>query len=107
MESHGACLETRYLLLQPSSHSHHGYHRSSFVTAVKILPGASGKYLLSGAGDATVRVWEFLKGLEIQTFDIRETLGMPPADPEAEEDLTVLSIAVHEGNNHIAVALEK
>ncbi|KAK3807814.1 MAG: WD40-repeat-containing domain protein [Benniella sp.] len=93
----------------PKGHNIESYclGHTSFVTAVKILPGASGKYLLSGAGDATVRVWEFLKGLEIQTFDIRETLGMPPADPEAEEDLTVLSIAVHEGNNHIAVALEK
>jgi hypothetical protein len=62
---------------------------------------------LSGAGDASIRVWEFLKGLEIQTFDIRETLGLPPADPEAEEDLTVSCLAICENKNHIAVALEK
>ncbi|KAF9934612.1 hypothetical protein BGZ65_003681 [Modicella reniformis] len=80
---------------------------ASFVTVVKVLPGVSGKYLLSGAGDATIRVWEFLKGLEILTFNIRENFGMPPAEAEAEEDLTVLSIAICENKNHIAVVVEK
>ncbi|KAG0261532.1 hypothetical protein BG011_000938 [Mortierella polycephala] len=80
---------------------------TSFVTNIKMLPGEPQKYLISGAGDATVRVWEFLKGQEVQTFGIRDALGMPPAEPDAEEDVAVFSLAICEKKNHIAVIMEK
>ncbi|KAF9184514.1 hypothetical protein BGZ50_003614 [Haplosporangium sp. Z 11] len=80
---------------------------TSFVTNIKMLPSEPQKYLISGAGDATVRIWEFLKGQEVQTFGIRDALGMPPAEPDAEEDVTVLSLAICEKKNHIAVIMEK
>ncbi|KAF9434358.1 WD repeat-containing protein 4 [Entomortierella beljakovae] len=80
---------------------------TSFVTTIKLLPGDPQKYLLSGAGDATIRVWEFFKGLEVQVFNIREALGMPPAEVDAEEDVTVLSFSICEKKNHIAVVIEK
>ncbi|KAF9915237.1 hypothetical protein BX616_006600 [Lobosporangium transversale] len=80
-----------------------------FVTKIMVLPGTeeTEKYLLSGAGDATIRVWEFLKGKEIQTFDIREALGLPPAEEDAEEDLTVFSFSICSIKKHIAVIMEK
>ncbi|KAF9197141.1 hypothetical protein BGZ49_002587 [Haplosporangium sp. Z 27] len=58
-------------------------------------------------GDGTIRIWEFLKGQEIQTFGLREALGMPPAEADAEEDVTVFSFAICERKNHIAVVIEK
>ncbi|KAF9115309.1 tRNA (guanine-N(7)-)-methyltransferase non-catalytic subunit trm82 [Mortierella sp. AM989] len=79
---------------------------TSFVTTIKVLPGGSQKYLISGAGDATIRVWEFLKGLEVHTFNIREALSMPPAEADAEEDVTVFSFAICESKKHIAVVIE-
>ncbi|KAI1315556.1 tRNA (guanine-N(7)-)-methyltransferase non-catalytic subunit trm82 [Mortierella claussenii] len=80
---------------------------TSFVTTIKLLPGTQQKYLLSGAGDATIRIWEFLKGQEAQIFNIREALGLPPSEAEAEEDLTVFSFAICEKKKHIAVIIEK
>ncbi|KAF8939152.1 WD40-repeat-containing domain protein [Dissophora ornata] len=80
---------------------------TSFVTTIKVLPGASQKFLLSGAGDATIRVWEFLKGLEIHTFSIRDALGMPPAETDDEDDLTVFSFSICETKSQIAVVIEK
>ncbi|KAF9097176.1 tRNA (guanine-N(7)-)-methyltransferase non-catalytic subunit trm82 [Mortierella sp. AD031] len=80
---------------------------TSFVTTIRILPGPSQKYLLSGAGDATIRVWEFMKGLEVQMFNIREALGMPPAEADAEDDVTVFSFTICPLKNHIAVVVEK
>ncbi|KAF9586116.1 tRNA (guanine-N(7)-)-methyltransferase non-catalytic subunit trm82, partial [Lunasporangiospora selenospora] len=79
---------------------------TSFVTTIRLLPGTSQKYLISGAGDATIRVWEFLKGQQVQVFDIRETLGMPPVEDDAEEDVTVHSIAIS-ATNQIVVVLER
>lgn len=72
-----------------------------------MLPGASQKYLISGAGDATVRVWEFMKGQEVQTFNLRDALGMSPQEADAEDDVTVHSFAICEQKSHIAVVIEK
>ncbi|KAF9933445.1 tRNA (guanine-N(7)-)-methyltransferase non-catalytic subunit trm82 [Linnemannia zychae] len=80
---------------------------TSFVTTIRVLPGASQKYLISGAGDASIRVWEFLQGREVQVFDIREALGMPPAEADAEDDVTVFTFAICPTKNHIAAVIEK
>lgn len=80
---------------------------NSFVTTIRILPGTSHKYLISGAGDATIRVWEYMQGREVQTFNIREALGMPPAETDAEDDVTVFSFAICPTKSHIAAVIEK
>ncbi|KAG0347398.1 tRNA (guanine-N(7)-)-methyltransferase non-catalytic subunit trm82 [Podila humilis] len=80
---------------------------TSFVTTIRVLPGGSQKYLISGAGDATVRVWELMQGKEVQTFNLRDALGMPPQESDAEDDVTVASFAVSEQKSQIAVVVEK
>lgn len=92
---------------KPKSLIERSFSPASFVTTIKVLPGATQKYLISGAGDATIRIWEFLKGQEVQTFNIREALGMPPAEADAEDDVTVFSFSICERKNHIAVVIEK
>jgi WD40 repeat protein len=83
------------------------FTKTSFVTTIRILPGTSQKYLISGAGDATIRVWEYMQGREVQTFNIREALGMPPAEADAEDDVTVFSFAICPTKSHIAAVIEK
>lgn len=63
--------------------------------------------MISGAGDATIRVWEYMQGREVQTFNIREALGMPPAEADAEDDVTVFSFAICPTKSHIAAVIEK
>lgn len=48
-----------------------------------------------------------MQGREVQTFNIREALGMPPAEADAEDDVTVFSFAICPTKSHIAAVIEK
>ncbi|KAI9248000.1 WD40-repeat-containing domain protein [Phascolomyces articulosus] len=78
------------------------------VTYIQLLPWNEG-LLISAGGDNTVRVWDFLKGKEIQSLNIKEYIQpyMAKATDANSEEPMVRKLAIDASKNLIAVVFAK
>lgn len=73
-----------------------------FVSAL-LIPAGSSHSLLSGSGDGTVKLWDFISGGRLQSVDLREQFK-----PEEEgQRLTVSRMVSSPDGRHLAVQCEK
>lgn len=80
----------------------------SVVTCVNLLPWNE-SILVSAGGDGNVRVWDFLKGSQIQAIDLKEQIEAykPTAADANSKDAIISSLSFDIKNNLLAVAFAK
>lgn len=80
----------------------------SVVTCVSLLPWNK-SILVSAGGDGVVRVWDFLKGSQIQSVDLKEQIEpyKPTAADANSKDAIISSLSFDSKNKLVAVAFAK
>lgn len=80
----------------------------SVVTVISLLPWNE-SVLVSSGGDGTIRLWDYLKGTQIQLLDLKEHIEAykPPAADANSEDAIVSSVSFDSKNQTVAVAFAK
>ncbi|KAI8367608.1 WD40-repeat-containing domain protein [Radiomyces spectabilis] len=78
------------------------------VTAVRQLPWSE-EMLISAGGDSTIRLWEFLKGTEVQCLDIKEIIQKyTPAAADANSvEPMVSAVELNPASKVVAIAFAK
>ncbi|GAA5801297.1 hypothetical protein HPULCUR_006743 [Helicostylum pulchrum] len=78
------------------------------VTCIRLLPWNE-SILVSGGGDGTIRLWDALKGTQLQTLDIKEQIEAykPTAADANSEDAIISSFSFDVKNKLLAVAFAK
>ncbi|KAI7891892.1 WD40-repeat-containing domain protein [Mucor mucedo] len=78
------------------------------VTCVSLLPWNK-SILVSAGGDGVVRVWDFLKGSQIQAIDLKEQIEpyKPTAADANSKDAIISSLSFDNKNKLVAVAFAK
>ncbi|CAO3629296.1 unnamed protein product [Mucor hiemalis] len=78
------------------------------VTVISLLPWNE-SVLVSSGGDGTIRLWDYLKGTQIQLLDLKEHIEAykPPAADANSEDAIVSSVSFDSKNQTVAVAFAK
>ncbi|KAM9850975.1 tRNA (guanine-N(7)-)-methyltransferase non-catalytic subunit wdr4 [Aulostomus maculatus] len=76
-----------------------------FVSAL-LVPSGHPRWLLSGSGDGTMKLWEYLSGRQLQSWDLHQPEASP--DSEADKDLkpAVCRITSSPDGHHVAVQCE-
>lgn len=84
------------------------YCVSSVVTCVSLLPWNK-SILVSAGGDGVIRVWDFLKGSQIQALDLKEQIEAykPTAADANSKDAIISSLSFDSKNKSLAVAFAK
>ena len=62
----------------PNAYNIHNYclGHTDFVSCLEIPYEFSGKYLISGSGDSTIRIWDYLKGKELNRVNCTQDAGL-------------------------------
>lgn len=78
------------------------------VTCIQLLPWNT-SILVSAGGDGTIRLWDALKGTQIQCLDLKEHIEpyKPTAADANSEDAIVSSISFDNATQRVAVAFAK
>jgi WD40 repeat protein len=80
----------------------------SVVTCVSLLPW-NDQVLVSGGGDGTIRLWDFVNGKQIQSIDLKVQIEAykPPAADANSEDAIISALAFDNTTQSLAVAFAK
>ena len=62
----------------PNAYNIHNYclGHTDFVSCLEIPMPFSGEYLISGSGDSTIRIWDYLKGKELDKVNCTQDAGL-------------------------------
>ena len=68
----------------PNAYNIHNYclGHTDFVSCLEMPMEFSGKYLISGSGDSTIRIWDYLKGKELVKVHCAQDAGLEPLEIE-------------------------
>ena len=68
----------------PNAYNIHNYclGHTDFVSCLEIPMPFSGEYLISGSGDSTIRIWDYLKGKELVKVNCAQDAGLEPIEIE-------------------------
>ncbi|XP_068602734.1 tRNA (guanine-N(7)-)-methyltransferase non-catalytic subunit wdr4 isoform X2 [Brachionichthys hirsutus] len=78
-------------------------HRQ-FVSAL-LVPSDQRRWLLSGSGDGTLKLWDYESGRALQSWDLQELEGAKSAESDTQP--TVCRISCSPGARHVAVQCER
>lgn len=80
----------------------------SVVTCIGLLPW-NDQLLVSGGGDGTIRLWDFVNGKEIQCLDIKAHIEAykPPAADANSEDAIISALVFDNITESLVVAFAK
>ncbi|XP_069544810.1 tRNA (guanine-N(7)-)-methyltransferase non-catalytic subunit wdr4-like, partial [Brachyistius frenatus] len=73
-----------------------------FVSALQILPGHP-RWLLSGSGDGTVKLWDYESGRQLQSRDLRQLEGTTSSEANKEKNPAVCRISSSPNGHYVAV----
>jgi WD40 repeat protein len=84
------------------------YFFYSVVTCISLLPW-NDQVLVSGGGDGTIRLWDFVKGKQIQSVDLKAQIEAykPPVADANSEDAIISALAFDNTTQSLAVAFAK
>ncbi|XP_070694256.1 tRNA (guanine-N(7)-)-methyltransferase non-catalytic subunit wdr4 [Pempheris klunzingeri] len=77
-----------------------------FVSAL-LVPSGHPRWLLSGSGDGTVKLWEYESGRKLQSWDLTELGETPSSEADKQKKTTVCRIISSPDAHHIAVQCER
>ncbi|KAM9709729.1 LOW QUALITY PROTEIN: tRNA (guanine-N(7)-)-methyltransferase non-catalytic subunit wdr4 [Menidia menidia] len=77
-----------------------------FVSALQIPPGHP-RWLLSGSGDGTVKLWEYESGRRLQSLDLRQLEQSPRSQADQHKNPAICRVSCSPDGGHVAVHCER
>lgn len=79
---------------------------TEFVSSIAFTSLSGGSnFLLSGGGDSTVRLWDYINGCLLDTYEVKDKVGEQPNETE-DSNLAIADLCVTNDDSLVAVAIQ-
>ncbi|VAI36606.1 unnamed protein product [Triticum turgidum subsp. durum] len=79
---------------------------TEFVSSIAFTSLSGGSsFLLSGGGDSTVRLWDYINGCLLDTYEVKDKVGEQPDETE-DSNLAIADLCVTNDDSLVAVAIQ-